>query len=167
MSDAHRADANRIQNEKEKFAQSKSQYVAEGQNNRRQRGNDDEKEREHLAANESDDDDVDMANVEGNLYQDDMNWMIKSVSNLCAMDDMAYYDENTLEKLAQHLVEEGDKAELARFKKIGVCSYVRRSEAVDDPDGTFVKVQWVRTNKGTLAQPNISCVVAQELDTGR
>ena len=39
-----------------------------------------------------------------------------------------------------------------------------RSEALNDPDGSFVKVKWVRTNKGTEAQPNIRCrLVAQEI----
>ena len=135
------------------------------------------RELEHQDENERDDEDVDIANVEGNIFQDDMKWTVNIVSDLCipedpaiktAMDDMAHYDENTWERLDQHLVEEGEKAELARFKKMGVYSYVRRSEAVNDLDGTFVKVKWVRTNKGTLAQPNIKCrLVAQELGYGQ
>ena len=51
---------------------------------------------------------------------------------------------------------------------MGVYSYVSRSEALNDPDGSFVKVKWVRTNKGTAAQPNIRCrLVAQEMGYGQ
>ena len=62
--------------------------------------------------------DVDIANVEGNIFQDDMKWTVNNDSDLCipedpaiktAMDGVAYYDENTWERLDQHLVEEGEK----------------------------------------------------------
>ena len=84
------------------------------------------------------------------------------------VDDMAYFDENTWEILDQQLGKEAEKAEIARFKKMGVYSYVSRSEALNDPDGSFVKVKWVRTNKGTAALPNITCrMVAQEIRYGQ
>ena len=84
------------------------------------------------------------------------------------VDDMAHFDENTWEILDQQLVKEAEKAEIARFKKMGVHSYVSRSEALKDPDGSFVKVKWVRTNKGTAAQPNVTCrLVAQEIGYGQ
>ena len=121
--------------------------------------------------------DMDITNAEENLYQDDMKWIINEVSDMCIpedptvrnmMEDMAYFDENTWEILDQRLVEEAETAELARFKQMGVYTYVRRSEAVSDPDGTFVKVKWVRTNKGTVEQPHIKCrLVAQELGYGQ
>ena len=51
---------------------------------------------------------------------------------------------------------------------MGVYSYVSRSEALNDPDGSFVKVKWVRTNEGTAAQLNIRCrLVAQEIGYGQ
>ena len=51
---------------------------------------------------------------------------------------------------------------------MGVCSYVSRSEGLNDPDDSFVKVMWVRTNRGTAAQPKIRCwLVAQELVYGQ
>ena len=112
-----------------------------------------------------------------NPYQDDMKWTVSEVSDMCVpddptikntVDDMAYFDENTWEILDQQLVKEAEKAEIARFKKMGVYSYVSRSEALNDPDGSFVKVKWVRTNKGTAAQPNIRCrLVAQEIGYGQ
>ena len=118
-----------------------------------------------------------ITNMEENPYQDDMKWTVSEVSDMCipddpiiknTADDMAYFDENTWEILDQQLVEEAEKAEIARFKKMGVYSYVSRSEALNDPDGSFVKVKWVRTNKGTAAQPNIRCrLVAQEIGYGQ
>ena len=111
--------------------------------------------------------------------EDDVNdeSTVSEVSDMCipddpiiknTVDDMAYFDENTWEILDQQLVKEAEKAEIARFKKMGVYSYVSRSEALNDPDGSFVKVKWVRTNKGTAAQPNIRCrLVAQEIGYGQ
>ena len=106
-----------------------------------------------------------------------MKWTVREVSDMCipddpiiknTVDDVAYFDENTWEILDQQLVKEAEKAEIARFKKMGVYSYVSRSEALNDPDGSFVKVKWVRTNKGTAAQPNIRCrLVAQEIRNGQ
>ena len=112
-----------------------------------------------------------ITNMEESSYQDDMKWTVSEVSDMCipddpaiknTMDDMAYLDENTSGILDQELVKVAEKAEIARFKKMGVYTYVRRSEALNDPDGSFVKVKWVRTNEGTAAQPNIRCrLVAQ------
>ena len=118
-----------------------------------------------------------ITNMEENPYQDDMKWTVSEVSDMCIPDDpiikntvdgMAYFDENTWEILDQQLVKEAEKAEIARFKKMGVYSYLSRSEALNDPDGSFVKVKWVRTNKGTAAQSNIRCqLVAQEIGYGQ
>ena len=70
--------------------------------------------------------------------------------------------------LDQQLVKEAEKAEIARFKKMGLYSYLSRSKASNDFAGSFVKVKWVRTNKGTAAQPNIRCrLVAQEIGYGQ
>ena len=86
-----------------------------------------------------------VTNVEENPYQDDMRWTVSEVSDMCipddpiiknTVDDMAYFDENTWEILDQQLVKEAEKAEIARFKKMGVYSYVSRSEALNDPDGS-------------------------------
>ena len=80
-------------------------------------------------------------------------------------DDQDCVDENTWERLDQHLVVWGENAEIARFKKTGVHSCVRRSEDANDPDGTSVKVKWVRTNSGTVEQPNVRCwLVSQQMD---
>ena len=118
-----------------------------------------------------------ITDMEENPYQDDMKWTVSEVSDMCipddpkiknTVDDMAYFDENTWEILDQQLVKEAEKAEIARFKKMGVYSFVSRSEALNDPDGSFVKVKWVRTIKGTAAQPNIRCrLVAQETGYGQ
>ena len=114
---------------------------------------------------------------EENPYQDDMKWTVIEVSDMCipddpviknTVDDMADFDENTWEILDQQSVKEADNAEIARFWKMGVYFHVSRSEALNDPHGSFVKVKCVRTNKGTAAQPNIRCrFVAQELVYGQ
>ena len=119
-----------------------------------------------------------ITNMEENPYQGLHEvWTLSEVSDMCipddpiiknTVDDMAYFDENTWEILNQQLVKEAEKAEIARFKKMGVYSYVSRSEALNDPDGSFVKVKWVRTNKGTAAQANIRCrLVAEEIGYGQ
>ena len=120
---------------------------------------------------------MDISYLETNLYQDDMKWTINEVSDMCEptnselqqqMHDMAYFDENTWEQLDARLVEAAEKAELARFQQMGVYEYVTRSEALNDPEGIFVNVKWVRTNKGTYEDPNIKCrLVAQELGYGQ
>ena len=50
---------------------------------------------------------------------------------------------------------------------MGVYGYAEREHAMNDPDGIFVKVKWVRVNKGTRAKPQVKCrLVAQELAYG-
>ena len=83
------------------------------------------------------------------------------------VDDIACFDENTWETWDLQLVREAEKAEIARFKKMCVYYYVSRSEALNDPDGSFVKVKWVRRNKGTAAQPNIRCPLVATRDRVR
>ena len=49
----------------------------------------------------------------------------------------------------------GEQAERERFKKMGVYEYVKRDVAMSDPEGNFVKVKWVRTNKGTALEQEV------------
>ena len=110
------------------------------------------------------------------MMQDDMPWMIGEVSDMCENQDpdlvrmevgMEYYDENTWEPLDTKLVAMGEKDEMERFKKMGVYTYASRAEAESDENGKFVKVKWVRINKGTKDKPKVRCrLVAQELGYG-
>ena len=109
--------------------------------------------------------------------QEDMKWTDKEVSDMCMPDDenlrrvdtdLKYYDENTWEELNPEKVTAGEKAELERFNKMEVYEYVERDVAMPDPDGKFVKVKWVRTNKGTALEQEVRCrLVAQELGYGQ
>ena len=108
--------------------------------------------------------------------QEDMEWGIGAVSDMCQKDpaelnretaQFNYHDENTGEVLDPSLVEAGERDELARFQKMGVYDYVDRDTARSDPEGKFVKVKWVRVNKGSSTSPKIRCrLVAQELAYG-
>ena len=50
---------------------------------------------------------------------------------------------------------------------MGVYDYVDRQTAHQDGEGVFVKVRWVRVNKGTKTNPHMKCrLVAQELGYG-
>ena len=62
--------------------------------------------------------------------------------------DMKYFDENTWEELDPERVAEGERAELERFKKMGVYDCETRAVAMNDELRKFVKVKWLRTNKG-------------------
>ena len=78
--------------------------------------------------------------------------------------DFKYFDENTWEELDPRTLEEGERAELKGFKGMKEYDYVSRVEALNGPDGKFVKVKWIRTNKGTKYQQEVKCMlVAQEL----
>jgi hypothetical protein len=112
--------------------------------------------------------------------QDDFQWPIEElgvVSDMTMPDDlevrrrvtdMQYYDENTWEVLDPTLVEQGEKAELQRFRDMNVYEYVPRDQAITDEGGKFVKVKWVRVNKGTAQNPIVKCrLVAQELGYGQ
>ena len=108
--------------------------------------------------------------IEHNL-QDDMRWEINEVSDMCepslesTMD--ITYDEVTWEKLDPSLVKAAEEEEMARFAKMGVYKHVSRTEAEKDPTGKFVKVKWIRINKGTATEPKVRCrLVAQELGYG-
>ena len=103
--------------------------------------------------------------------QDDMTWVLNEVSDMCEkeyeMTEFVSYDENTWEKLDANLVKAGEEEEMSRFRKMGVYNHVSRTEAENDPEGNFVKVKWVRTNKGTKENPKIRCrLVAQEVGYG-
>ena len=108
--------------------------------------------------------------------QEDMRWDLMEVCDMCMPDnedlrrsgtDMKYFDENTWEELDPERVAEGERAELERFKKVGVYDYETRAVAMNDELGKFV-VKWVRTNKGTAMDPEVRCrLVAQELGYGQ
>ena len=109
--------------------------------------------------------------------QEDMRWDLMEVCDMCmpenedlrrSVTDMKYFDENTWEELDPERVAEGERAELERFKKMGVYDYETRAVAMNDELGKFVKVKWVRTNKGTAMNPEVRCrLVAQELGYGQ
>ena len=85
-----------------------------------QSSRDEKRKLEHQDGNESGDEDVDVANLEGNRLQDHTKWTINNVRAIkTSMDDNAYFDENAWERSDQDLVEKGEKAGLARFKKMG------------------------------------------------
>ena len=115
---------------------------------------------------------MDIGEMEG-LMQEDFLWELGAVSDMCApmsvdvqraLADMTYFDENTGEILDERLVRAAEAEELSRFAKMGVYSYAERSQAVQDSEGIFVNVKWVRTNKGTREKPQVKCrLVAQEL----
>ena len=108
--------------------------------------------------------------------QEDMRWDEKSVNDMCMSDnldlrrsetDLQYFDENTWEALDPAKVVAGERAELKRFAEMGVYEHVPREIALNDPDGKFVKVKWVRTNKGSAVEQVVKCrLVAQELGYG-
>ena len=110
------------------------------------------------------------------MMQEDFVWSVSDVSDMCeetsedvqrAVTDMNFYDETTGELFNQRLVREAEDEELLRFKKMGVYDYVGRQTAHQDGEGVFVKVRWVRVNKGTKTNPHMKCrLVAQELGYG-
>ena len=105
--------------------------------------------------------------IQQNL-QDDMTWEINEVSDMCEKDaEVEFLDEVTWEKLDSKLVKAAEEEEMARFTKMGVYKHVSRQEAEKDLEGKFVKVKWVRINKGTAEKPKVRCrLVAQELGYG-
>ena len=126
------------------------------------------------------DDDEDAEHPEEDLsekMQNDMLWEIGNVCDMCmapnqavqqAETDMAYYDENTWEELDGELVKAAEQDEMRRFQKMGVYTYTSREAAEKDAGGKFVRVKWVRVNKGSAAAPKIRCrLVAQELAYGQ
>lgn len=61
--------------------------------------------------------------------------------------DMRYFDEQMWGLFDPALVELRERAELERFKKMGVYTYAPREEAIHDPRGKVVKAKRVRVNK--------------------
>ena len=110
------------------------------------------------------------------LMQEDFEWSVCNVSDMCdaepldvqrAVTDMTYYDETTGEAFDPRLVRLAEEEELSRFAKMSVYKYADRATAMSDPEGIFVKVRWVRVNKGTKDKPQMKCrLVAQELAYG-
>ena len=121
------------------------------------------------------DDEMEITLVE-KLMQEDMKWNQSLRSDMCTTEhpdmrrmelDMNYYGENSWEPLDAKLVVAAEKEEMTRFKKMQVYTYVNRQEAEMDDEGKFVKVKWVRVNKGCKMNPKIRCrLVAQELAYG-
>jgi hypothetical protein len=114
-------------------------------------------------------------NVEPERYVfDPSEWEVLALSDMCQAEnfgntnyDQVYYDETTWEQLDPVLVDKGEKEEMTRFRNRQVYSYVDRAEAMNDREGKFVKVKWVRINKGSRKVPNVRCrLVAQELGYG-
>ena len=108
---------------------------------------------------------VDLEFIE-RLEQDDLKWEVSNVSTVCEKDDVAikqvqtdmeYYDENTFEPLDATLVAAAESEGLERFTKMGVYEHCKREDAITDEDAKFVKVKWVRTNKGTPTDPKVRC----------
>ena len=104
-------------------------------------------------------------------FQEDMKWELNLLDDMCQkgmelrMDEN--YDEQIWEQLDLVLVHKGEQDEMRRFREMGVYSYVDRETAYQDKDGVFVKVKWVRINKGTADNPKVRCrLVAQELGYG-
>ena len=65
------------------------------------------------------------------------------------------------------LVGAGEKDEMDRFARMNVYQYVSRDQAIEDREGKFIKVKWVRINKGTSQNPRVRCrLVGQELGFG-
>ena len=137
-----------------------------------------EEKRSHEGTREMENDEEEMeVSLMERTMQEDMKWGDKTVSDMCEPDnedlrraetDLKYYDENTWEELDTEKVMEAERVELERFTKMGVYDYVSREEAMADPDGKFVKVKWVRTNKGTPKEQEVKCrLVAQELGYGQ
>ena len=109
------------------------------------------------------DDEMEITLVE-KLMQEDMKWNQSLRSDMCTTEhpdmrrmevDMNYYDENSWEPLDEKLVVAAEKEEMSRFKKMQVYTYVNKQEAEMDDEGKFVKVKWVRVNKGCKMNPKI------------
>ena len=74
------------------------------------------------------------------------------------------HGEYTWELLDSKVGQKGEQEEYDRFVKMAVYEYCSRKTALDDADGKFVKVKWVRTRKGA----GVRCrLVAQELAYGQ
>jgi hypothetical protein len=110
----------------------------------------------------------------GDYVYDDLEWELLATSDMCEKIsfgntdyDQTYFDENSWEPLDPKLVELAETDEMNRFSKHHVYGYEDRRLAEQDADGIFVKVKWIRINKGTKLKPNIRCrLVAQELGFG-
>ena len=86
----------------------------------------------------------------------------------CIWSEEVEYDTNPGELLDNTLVQQGKREEMARFKEMGVCSYVKQEEALNDPEGIVIDVRWVIVNKGTRQEPNVRCrLVGREFAEGQ
>lgn len=86
----------------------------------------------HSTQDERDDNDEPL-----NLLEYDMTWAIGQVDDMCEPTDAEvqralaehYDDENTWDRLEPELVRAAERAELERFRKMGVYEYMARGEA--------------------------------------
>ena len=125
---------------------------------------------------EDEEKDMEVSIMERTMHED-MRWDLMEVCHMCMPDnedlrrsvtDMKSFDENTWEELDPERVAEGERTELERFKKMGVYDFETRAVAMNVELGKFVKVKWVRTNKGTAMDPEVRVrLVAQELGYGQ
>lgn len=69
--------------------------------------------------------------------------------------ELEYYDGQTWKKLGPKLGELGERAELHRFKKMGVYECVSREAVRRDPIGRTARVKWARVNKGSEDSPEV------------
>jgi len=101
-------------------------------------------------------------------------WEVSVFSDMCQPEefgdidyDRIYYDENSWEPLDPKLVRLAEDEEMNRFQRQDVYEYVRREVALQEKDAKFIKVRWVRVNKGSKRVPKVRCrLVAQELGHG-
>ena len=110
----------------------------------------------------------------GAFVFDPCEWEVLNLDDMCEAEDFGttnydqqYYDEGTWDPLDPALVEVGEKDEMDRFARMNVYQYVSRDQAIEDREGKFIKVKWVRINKGTSQNPRVRCrLVGQELGFG-
>ena len=101
-------------------------------------------------------------------------WEVSLTEDMCEKEqfgtidyDQVYLDENSWGPLDPALVRQGEQEEMERFHKMGVYDYCSRQDALQYHEGKFIKVKWVRINKGTTSEPKVRCrLVCQELGYG-
>ena len=84
-----------------------------------------------------------------------------------AVTNMNFYDETSGELFNQRLMRGAEDEELQSFKKMAVYDHMDRQTAHQDGEGIFVKVRWVRVNKGTKTNPHMKCRLVAWSQDGR
>lgn len=72
--------------------------------------------------------------------------------------NMKYYDEVTWKNSDPALVQCRERAELERFKRMGVYGYVSHDDVAHSPEGKVLKAKWARVKK--------TVVINQKHDAG-